>query len=61
MLDLREYGVTKKWVIITEISKEVEYNSIARINAYARQYVSRSVRGGESVSRVGNGGTGGSY
>jgi hypothetical protein len=23
MLDLQEYGVTKKWVIIAEISKEV--------------------------------------
>ncbi len=48
-------------MIITEISKEVEYNSIARINAYARQYVSRSVRGGESTTRAGNGGAGGSY
>ena len=28
MLDLQEYGVTKKWVIITEISKEVENNNI---------------------------------
>jgi len=41
MLDLQEYGVTKKWVIITEISKEVENNTITRVNAYARQYVSR--------------------
>jgi hypothetical protein len=41
MLDLQEYGVTKKWVIITEISKEVENNTIPRVNAYARQYVSR--------------------
>jgi hypothetical protein len=41
MLDLQEYGVTKKWVIITEISKEVENNTIARVNAYARQYVPR--------------------
>jgi len=30
MLDLQEYGVTKKGVIITEISKEVENNSITR-------------------------------
>jgi hypothetical protein len=59
--DLQEYGVTKKWVIITEISKEVKNNSIARINAYARQYVPRSVRGGESEARAGNGGVGGSY
>ncbi len=58
MLDLQEYGVTKKWVIITEISKEVENNSIARLNAYARQYVSRSVHGGEPTTRAGNGGTG---
>ena len=41
MLDLQEYGVTKKWVIITEISKEVENNNMARVNAYARQYVPR--------------------
>jgi hypothetical protein len=34
MLDLQECGVTKKWVIITEISKEVENNTIARVNAY---------------------------
>ena len=33
MLDLQEYGVTKKWVIIAEISKEVENNTIARVNA----------------------------
>ena len=58
MLDLQEYGVTK---IITEISKEVENNSIARTNAYARQYVSRSVRGGEPVTRAGNDGAAGSY
>ncbi len=41
MLDLQEYGVTKKWVIITEISKEVENNNIARVNVYVRQYVPR--------------------
>ena len=41
MLDLEDYGVTKKWVIITEISKEVENNAIARLNAYAKQYVPR--------------------
>ena len=61
MLDLQEYGVTKKWVIITEISKEVGNNSITRLNAYARQYVSRSVRGGEPGTRAGNGVAGGSY
>jgi homoserine dehydrogenase len=60
MFDLQGYDVTKKWVIIAEISKEVENNSIPRINAYARQYV-RSVRGGESARRTGNGGPGGSY
>ena len=49
-LDLQEYGVTKKWVIITEISKEVENNNIARVNVYARQYVTRR-----------NGVVGGSY
>jgi len=41
MLDLEDYGVTKKWVIITEISKEVENNTISRLNAYAKQYVPR--------------------
>jgi hypothetical protein len=41
MIDLQEYGVTKKWVIITEMSKEIENNTIARVNAYARQYVPR--------------------
>jgi hypothetical protein len=61
MLDLQEYGVTKKWVIIIEISKEVENNRIVRLNEYARQYVTRSVRGGEPAPRVGNGGAGGSY
>jgi hypothetical protein len=60
MLDFQEYGVTKKWVIITEISKEVENNSIARINVYTRQYVTRSVGGGESEARAGNGGVGSS-
>jgi hypothetical protein len=29
LLDLQEYGVTKNWVIITEIAKEVENNIIA--------------------------------
>ena len=41
MLDLQQYGVTKKWVIITEISKEVENNTIESLNAYAKQYVPR--------------------
>jgi len=41
MLDFQEYGVTKKKVISAEIPKEVENNTIARVNAYARQYVPR--------------------
>ena len=51
MLDLEDYGVTKKWVIITEISKEVENNTIARLNAYAKQYVPRrtDAAGGSSA------------
>jgi len=51
MIDLQEYGVTKKWVIITEISKEVENNTIARVNVYARQYVPRRnvASGGSNV------------
>ena len=61
MFDFQEYGVTKKWVIITKISKEVENNSISRLDAYVRQYVSRSVRGAESATHAGNGGDGGSY
>jgi hypothetical protein len=35
-LDLEEYGVIKKWMIVTEISKEVENNIIGRlVNAYS--------------------------
>jgi hypothetical protein len=51
ILDFQEYGVTKKWVIITEISKEVENNTITRVNAYARQYVTRRnvASGGSNV------------
>ena len=41
ILDLQEYGVTKKRVIITEMSKEVENNNIVRLNTYLKQYVSR--------------------
>ncbi len=38
-------------MIITEISKEVENNNIARVNAYARQYVPRRnvAAGGSNV------------
>ena len=49
-------------MIITECnrdSKEVENNSIAKFNAYARQYV--PVGGGEPATRVGNGDDGGSH
>ena len=49
-----------KWVIITEISKEVENNNIARRNAYLRQYVSRGVRVGETGTRAGSYSGGGS-
>ena len=62
LLDLEDYGVTKKWVIITEISKEDENNNITRHNAYSRHYVSRGPRVGE-VGRSagpGDGGVGGS-
>ena len=57
MLDLQEYGVTKNWVIITETSKEVEKNTISRVNVYAKKYVSRrnDVSGG---SYGGGGGVG---
>ncbi len=48
MLDLQEYGATKKWVIISESSKEVENNNIARLNAYSKQYVPRR-NGGATI------------
>ena len=57
MLDLEDYGVTKKWVIITEISKEVENNTIGRLNAYAKQYVPR--RTGAAGGSSGGGGSSG--
>ena len=44
-------------MIITEISKEVENNNIARVNAYARQYVTRrNVPAGGSNAGVGTSG-----
>ncbi len=57
MLDLEDYGVTKKWVIITEISKEVENNAIGRLNVYVKQYVPR--RTGTSGGSSGGGGSSG--
>jgi hypothetical protein len=57
MLDLEDYGVTKKWVIITEISKEVENNAIARLSAYAKQYVPRRT-GAAGGSSAGGGSSG---
>ena len=57
MPDLQEYVVTKKWVIISEISKEVENNNIARLNEYAKQYVSR--RNGVVGGSYGAGGSSG--
>jgi hypothetical protein len=56
-LDLEDYGVTKKWVIITEISKEVENNDIARLNAYAKKYVPRRT-GAAGGSSAGGGSSG---
>ena len=58
-----DYGVTKKWVIITEISKEDENNNITRLNVYSKYYVPRRPRVGE-VGRSagpGDGGVGGSH
>ena len=58
-----DYGVTKKWVIVTEISKEDENNNITRLNAYSKYYVPRRPRVGE-VGRSagpGDGGVGGSH
>jgi hypothetical protein len=57
MLDLEDYGVTKKWVIITEISKEVENNTIARLNTYTKQYVPRRT-GATGGSSEGGGSSG---
>ncbi len=57
MLDLEDYGVTKKWVIITEISKEVQNNAIARFNVYAKQYVPRRT-GAAGGSSAGGGSSG---
>jgi hypothetical protein len=56
-LDLEDYGVTKKWVIITEISKEVENNDIARLNAYSKQYVPQRT-GAAGGSSAGGGSSG---
>jgi galactokinase/mevalonate kinase-like predicted kinase len=53
----KDYGVTKKWVIITEISKEVENNTIARLNVYANQYVPRRT-GAVGGSSAGGGSSG---
>ncbi len=47
----------KKWVIITEISKEVENNAIGRLNVYAKQYVPR--RTGTAGGSSGGGGSSG--
>ena len=57
LLDLQEYGVTKNWVIITEIAKEVGNNIIERLNVYANQYVSR--RNGAVGGSHGGGGSSG--
>ena len=53
----------KKWVIVTEISKEDENNNITRLNVYSKYYVPRRPRVGE-VGRSagpGDGGVGGSH
>jgi hypothetical protein len=47
LMDLEKYVVIKKWVIITEISKEDENNNISRLNVYSKHYVSRGPRVGE--------------
>ena len=54
---LEDYGVTKKWVIITETSKEVQNNTIVRLNVYAKQYVPRRT-GAAGGSSVGGGSSG---
>ena len=63
LLDLEDYGVTKKWVIITEISKEDENNNITRLNAYSKYYVPRRPRVGEVGRSAGpdDGDVGGSH
>jgi len=37
MFDLEDYRVTKKWGIITEISKEVENNTVGRLNTCVKK------------------------
>ncbi len=49
--------LSKKWVIIAEISKEVENNIIARLNTYTKQYVSG--RNGDVGGSYGRGGSSG--
>ena len=47
LLDLEDCGVTKKWVIISEISKEDENNNILRLKSYSKYYVPQRPRVGE--------------
>jgi hypothetical protein len=54
---LRSIDQFKKWVIITEISKEVENNAIPRLNEYEKQYVPR--RTGAVGGSSGGGGSSG--
>ena len=56
MLDFQACGVNKKWVIITEISKEVDNNNIGRLDAYSRENVSRGLRAGDAGTRSADGG-----
>ncbi len=56
-LTLQEDDVTKKCVIISEISKEVENNTITRLNVHQKQYVSR--RNGAAGGSYGRGGSSG--
>jgi archaellum biogenesis ATPase FlaH len=57
MMDLEDYGVTKKWVIITENSKEVENNTMTRLNVYVKQYTPRRT-GAVGGSSTGGGSSG---
>jgi hypothetical protein len=52
LMNLEDYRVTKKWVIIDEISKEDENNNITRLNVYSKYYVPPRPRVGE-VGRPG--------
>jgi hypothetical protein len=57
ILDLEDYGVTKKWGLLQRFQKEVQNNAMARLDAYAKKYVPR--RTGAAGGSSGGGGSSG--